>query len=104
VYQSPSVRNKELNANNPFNIPSYEDLQEKKSPFDDDNSEDHINNKPNAQQIPPPPVPDQSTKPVFPKYTRTNSFLVKRSSTTTDKKSHNQKLSRHKSTSSTLFY
>lgn len=74
VYQSPSVRNKELSANNPFNIPSYEDLQleklkEIKSPFDDDN--DDPNSKPNSNNIPPPPVPNQSTKPEFPKYART---------------------------------
>lgn len=116
VYQSPSVRNRELNVNNPFNIPSYEDLQlEKhkediKSPFDDENSEEddsYPNNKPNAQNILPPPVPNQSTKPAFPKYTRTNTFLIKRSqSTAADKRPSHLKHSRHKSTSATenVFY
>ncbi|RCH91760.1 hypothetical protein CU098_010404, partial [Rhizopus stolonifer] len=79
VYQSPSTRKQELpqSMNNPFH-------SEVCSPFDDQNdSEENVleptpilphNNKPNSYLIPPPPVPDQATKPAFPKYTR-NTFL-----------------------------
>ncbi|KAG2235234.1 hypothetical protein INT48_004701 [Thamnidium elegans] len=91
VYQSPSMRNQELAASNPFNIPSAPPVEPSTedicSPFDDTNSEDQINYKPNTYSIPPPPVPNQLTKPACPKYTRTNTFLIKRSqSTAADRK------------------
>ena len=110
VYQSPSVRNQELSSANPFNVIEEPPL---KSPFGDENhsNEDEqqdLNYKPNKFSIPPPPVPTQSTKPAFPKYTRTNTFLVKRSQSTAvaDRKEHFNKHQRHKSTSATqdIFY
>lgn len=108
VYQSPSVRNQELQDNsNPFNIPIKEEEEDITSPFDDTNQQDDINYKPNTFSIPPPPVPNQLTKPAFPKYTRTNTFLIKRSqSTAADKKHNTTKHQRHKSTSATsnIFY
>ncbi|KAI9261333.1 hypothetical protein EDC94DRAFT_694490 [Helicostylum pulchrum] len=120
VYQSPSMRNQELAASNPFNIPSAPPVDEPSplppseedicSPFDDTNSEDQINYKPNTHSIPPPPVPNQLTKPAFPKYTRTNTFLIKRSqSTAADRKPTtsstptSRKHQRHKSTND-VFY
>lgn len=111
VYQSPSIRHQELQeeVTNPFN-PVKEDMT---SPFDDEKSiddeksvgDDHINYKPNTFSIPPPPVPNQLTKPAFPKYTRTNTF-IKRSQSTVDKKHNTIKHQRHKSTSATdnIFY
>lgn len=127
VYQSPSVRNQELSSANPFN--QTEEEPPLKSPFGDENHSDeddplaldppsppppsiHLNHKPNQFSIPPPPVPTQSTKPAFPKYTRTNTFLVKRSlSTAVDRPSKDEQLhftkhQRHKSTSAThdIFY
>jgi hypothetical protein len=125
VYQSPSVRHQEVinnNNNNPFNI--IHTLEEEEiivSPFDDENSDDNdyidailkesspvLNQKPNSQSIPPPPVPSQSNKPAFPKYTRTNTFLIKRSQSTAAAKhqSHINRHQRHKSTSATenIFY
>jgi hypothetical protein len=136
VYQSPSIRNQEINSSsNPFNIPSTPPtittnttttniIKETPimSPFDDENhSDDNMmtptptnfqiynrrNDKPNKHSIPPPPVPNQSTKPAFPKYTRTNTFLIKRSqSIAEDRKQHFNKHQRHKSTSATenIFY
>lgn len=110
VYQSPSVRNQELSSANPFNVIEVPPL---KSPFGDENHSDEdehqdFNHKPNKFSIPPPPVPTQSTKPAFPKYTRTNTFLVKRSQSTAvvDRKEHFNKHQRHKSTSATqdIFY
>lgn len=126
VYQSPSIRNQELSmsATNPFTPTPKEEMT---SPFDDDNVEEDVivvtpkeeegfdnssrNNKPNRYSIPPPTVPSQSTKPAFPKYTRTNSFLMKRSasisvagsSSSMEKLNH---LQRHKSTTgaSAMFY
>lgn len=90
------------------------------SPFDDENHSDVMttptpsnfqiynrNDKPNVHNIPPPPVPNQSTKPSFPKYTRTNTFLIKRSqSIAEDRKHHFNRHQRHKSTSATenIFY
>lgn len=86
VYQSPSLRKEELsqptmasnNNNNPFHSITPPDIY---SPFDDDSIQSTvesthipINNKPNKDLIPPPPVPDQSTKPAFPKYAR-NIFM-----------------------------
>jgi hypothetical protein len=124
VYQSPSVRSQELSNKNPFTPTPTKELMT--SPFDDvvveaDESiivtpksdstreERQINNKPNKYSIPPPPVPHQSTKPAFPKYTRTNSFLIKRRQSTTGTPAaaanHNLLLQRHKSTTSTnMFY
>lgn len=123
VYQSPSVRNQELSSANPFNQAEEPPL---KSPFGDENHSDeddyvaaieppsiHLNHKPNQFSIPPPAVPTQSTKPAFPKYTRTNTFLVKRSLSTAvavdrhkDEQLHFTKHQRHKSTSAThdIFY
>ncbi|KAG1447858.1 hypothetical protein G6F46_011401 [Rhizopus delemar] len=86
VYQSPSLRKQELsqptkasnNNYNPFHSITPPDIY---SPFDDDSFQSTvesihipINNKPNKDLIPPPPVPDQSTKPAFPKYAR-NIFM-----------------------------
>jgi hypothetical protein len=74
VYQSPSIRHKEVNNYNPFHrdLDATSDLI---SPFDDEYSSDDIdspiydmNQKPNTHHIPPPPVPSQLTKPAFPKY------------------------------------
>ncbi|CAO0790323.1 unnamed protein product [Mucor circinelloides] len=122
VYQSPSVRNQELSSANPFNQVEEPPL---KSPFGDENHSDeddqlvieqesaNPNYKPNQFSIPPPPVPTQSTKPAFPKYTRTNTFLVKRSLSTAvaidrskEEQQHFTKHQRHKSTSAThdIFY
>lgn len=127
VYQSPSIRNQELSSSNPFNISSNtttittstttsleDDGEEKEeeeenicSPFDDKNSQEEINLKPNTYSIPPPPVPNQLTKPAFPKYTRTNTFLIKRSqSTVADRKPITTIIrthQRHKSTND-VFY
>lgn len=124
VYQSPSLRYQEaIDHSNPFNIPTptIEDKTEViVSPFDDENSDDSIdtvieshysvNSKPNSLNIPPPPVPSQTNKPAFPKYTRTNTFLLKRSqSNATGSARHSLTQSRHqrhKSTSATenIFY
>jgi hypothetical protein len=124
------------NSSNPFNIPSTPPINITNnnnnnnnnmmkeppitSPFDDENHSDDMmtptpsnfqtynrNDKPNKHSIPPPPVPNQSTKPAFPKYTRTNTFLIKRSqSIAGDRKQHSNKHQRHKSTSATenIFY
>ncbi|CEP16007.1 hypothetical protein [Parasitella parasitica] len=108
VYQSPSIRNQELSCANPFNL--THDEPPSTSPFGDENHSDEdnddqqrINNKPNTSCIPPPPVPTQSTKPAFPKYTRTNSFLIRRSQSTAvvDCKESFNKHQRHKSASAT---
>ncbi|KAI7876152.1 uncharacterized protein EV154DRAFT_68389 [Mucor mucedo] len=103
VYQSPSVRHQEIpETSNPFN-PLKEEIIT--SPFDDETID--INDKPNTFSIPPPPVPNQLTKPAFPKYTRTNTFLIKRSqSTAADRRQPTTKHQRHKSTSATdnIFY
>ncbi|KAI8080734.1 uncharacterized protein B0P05DRAFT_539383 [Gilbertella persicaria] len=86
VYQSPSIRNQEIPNNNPFTT----------SPFDDPHTS--INQKPNQHAIPPPPVPSQSTKPAFPKYTRTNTFIKRSQSSATDRtQPYQQKHQRHKS-------
>lgn len=63
VYESPSIRNRTLN--NPFSHDPFEE------PID-------INTKENSLHLPPPPVPSQSTKPAYPKYTRTNNYILKR--------------------------
>lgn len=103
VYQSPSVRHQEISdTSNPFNSLK----EEITSPFEDETID--INDKPNTFSIPPPPVPNQLTKPAFPKYTRTNTFLIKRSqSTAADRRqTTTSKHQRHKSTSATdtIFY
>ncbi|KAI8640202.1 hypothetical protein BD408DRAFT_390951 [Parasitella parasitica] len=104
VYQSPSIRNQALSSANPFNLTDEQPLT---SPFGDENHSDEddrpndlINYKPNKHCILPPPVPTQSTKPAFPKYTRTNSFLIKRSQSTAtvDRKENFNKHQRHQST------
>lgn len=122
VYQSPSLRYQEtataIDHSNPFNIPTPTVAEDKTvivSPFDDENSDDSmdvvpeeeeeqqqqelysVNTKPNSRHIPPPPVPSQSNKPAFPKYTRTNTFLLKRS------QSHADGSARHSSSSSSSY-
>lgn len=140
VYQSPSLRYQEattttIDHSNPFNIPTptVEATEEViVSPFDDENSDDSmdlvieeqqqqryaVNAKPNSRHIPPPPVPSQSNKPAFPKYTRTNTFLLKRSQSNADgssarhssfsqsSSSSSSRHQRHKSTSAAenIFY
>ncbi|KAI9486494.1 MAG: hypothetical protein EXX96DRAFT_472393 [Benjaminiella poitrasii] len=116
VYQSPSIRHQDvlsISTNNPFHNITQQQQQEEelKSPFDDDlqdsiNSVFSVNQKPNKYAIPPPPVPDQSTKPAFPKYARTKtrpSSMIKRSQTTKINRTEQypafyNKHQRHKST------
>ncbi|KAI8882238.1 hypothetical protein K501DRAFT_285980 [Backusella circina FSU 941] len=92
VYQSPSLRNRE-SINNPFNTMAVVDDGD--NPFTDKNS------KPNLGDVLPPPVPSQLTKPSFPKYTRTNNYVLKRSQSTGLKKEIMVKHQRHKSTGNT---
>ncbi|CAO3674787.1 unnamed protein product [Rhizopus stolonifer] len=79
VYQSPSLRKQELpSKNNPF----YSIISEICSPFDDEYHSGTIeaavesnyipfhDDKPNANSTLPLPVPNQATKPLFPKYAK----------------------------------
>jgi hypothetical protein len=68
---------------------------------EDDNPFTDKNSKTNIHDVLPPPVPSQLTKPSFPKYTRTNNYVLKRSQSTGLKKESAVKHHRHKSTGNT---
>lgn len=53
-----------------FDDEEDEDDDDNENPFKSKESLLLVNTKSNADQIPPPPVPSQHTKPTFPKYAR----------------------------------